>query len=144
MIPLIEKIINCDEKKISKFLFNSFRVINKYLGIDTKLILSSDIPKDNSLRGQDKVIAICKILNATEYYNAIGGMNLYNRDDFLAEGIDLKFLHTNEIRYKQFHNEFQPNLSIIDVMMFCSVDEIKNFLNEYTLINSSDNKGGGA
>ena len=42
---------------------------------------------------------------------------------------------TQEIIYKQFNNEFQSNLSIIDVMMFNSKEEIKQLLNKYELIN---------
>ena len=41
-----------------------------------------------------------------------------------------------EIVYPQFNNEFVPNLSIIDVMMFNSPEEIKKMLGDYTVINS--------
>ena len=46
----------------------------------------------------------------------------------------LKFLHTGSIEYKQFKNRFQPNLSILDVLMFNSLEQIKEFMNNYTLI----------
>ncbi|MBR1730244.1 MAG: WbqC family protein [Selenomonadaceae bacterium] len=134
VMPIIEEIINFNAEKISSFILNSFKIINKYLGIETELILSSEIDKNNSLRGQDKVISICKIFNATEYYNPIGGTDLYSYEDFHSKGIELKFLKTNEIKYQQFKNEFQPNLSIIDVMMFCSVEQIQGFLMDYQLI----------
>ena len=44
------------------------------------------------------------------------------------------FLKTNEIIYQQFNNLFIPNLSIIDVMMFNSKNDIKNMLQAFTLI----------
>ncbi len=37
------------------------------------------------------------------------------------------------IKYKQFNNEFVPWLSIIDVMMFNSKEQIQEYLNKYTL-----------
>lgn len=131
---LLEKIMNGEQKSISDFILNSFKIINKYLEIDTELILSSTLNKDCSLKGQDKVLSICELLGATEYYNAIGGQELYSFEEFKKHGIDLKFLETGKIEYKQFHNEFQSNLSIIDVMMFNSKDKVKEFLNQYTLI----------
>ena len=131
---LLEKIMNGEQKSISDFILNSFKIINEYLEIDTELILSSTLNKDCSLKGQDKVLSICELLGATEYYNAIGGQELYSFEEFKKHGIDLKFLETGKIEYKQFHNEFQSNLSIIDVMMFNSKDKVKEFLNQYTLI----------
>lgn len=131
---ILEEILWCEEDNIAKYLENSFKVIGRYLGIQTELLISSDLEKDNTLRGQDKVLAICGMLHATEYYNAIGGQELYSFEAFKKHGIQLNFVKTQEIIYKQFENEFQPNLSIVDVMMFNSADRIKEFLNAYTLI----------
>lgn len=48
--------------------------------------------------------------------------------------LKLKFLKNNTIEYKQFNNDFIENLSIIDLMMFNSVEDIKNKLEMYELI----------
>lgn len=132
--PLLKEIFEFKTDTIEKFIFNSFKVINNYLDIKTELIMSSTLDKDNSLRAQDKVLAICKLLNATDYYNAVGGQELYSFEDFKEKDINLHFVKTQEIIYKQFNNEFQSNLSIIDVMMFNSKEEIKQLLNKYELI----------
>jgi hypothetical protein len=96
--------------------------------------MSSSIRKNNELKGKDKVLSICNILGATEYYNAIGGMSLYSEREFKEHSILLSFLKSRDIRYKQFNNDFIPCLSIIDVMMFNSVDSIRNMLTDYDLI----------
>lgn len=134
VFPLINSIIKHDEKNLAKYLAHSIQEVCKYLGIDTRLIISSELDKNNSLRRQYRIIEICKLLNADQYINAIGGIELYSRDDFLAHGIDLKFLKTREIKYQQFNKEFIPNLSIIDILMFNSVEETKKLLGEYDLI----------
>jgi len=131
--PVIESIITQDKRDLAHYLECVIRQICKYLQIDTEIIVSSTINKNNDLRGQDKVIEICKVLGADEYFNAIGGQDLYSNEDFVAQGIKLSFLRTGAIRYKQFNNEFVPNLSIIDVMMFNSIEEIKKMLGEYEL-----------
>ena len=40
----------------------------------------------------------------------------------------------NDIKYKQFNNEFVPNLSIIDVLMFNDKAKVKDFLEKYELV----------
>ncbi|MDK0647981.1 hypothetical protein GNF98_13035 [Clostridium perfringens] len=134
VFPMIEKIINYDEKNMALYIKNSFEVICDYIGINTNLVLSSTIEKNNELRAEDKVIEICKILGGTEYYNAIGGQDLYLFENFRNSGLKLSFLKTNSIEYKQFNNEFVSNLSILDVLMFNCKDKIKKFLDEYTLV----------
>lgn len=132
--PMLEEVLWCGEDNIAKYIEHSFRVICKYLDIRTELIVSSDLDKDTALKGQDKVIAICRLLGATEYYNAIGGRELYSYEAFREHGLQLKFVETKNIVYQQFDNTFQPNLSIIDVMMFNSRDKIREYLEAYTLI----------
>lgn len=134
VFPIIENIINNEEKNLAKYLEYSIRKICEYLSIDTDIIVSSTIEKNNDLRGQDKIIEICKVLGADEYYNAIGGQDLYTNDDFTAQGLKLSFLETGMVEYKQFKNEFAPNLSIIDVLMFNSKLDIKEILSLYKCI----------
>lgn len=134
VMPILKNIVLNKENNLALYLFNSLVLVNRYIGIDTKIILSSSIIKDNKLKGTDKILEICEKLNATEYYNAIGGIELYSFDRFRKNGIILSFLKTNEITYQQFNNEFVSNLSIIDVMMFNSRYKIKRILNDYTLI----------
>lgn len=136
--PIIEEILYNPEPSLSIFLLYSIEKIKEYLGINTKLLLSSQIEKQNELKGQEKVLQICEILNATQYYNAIGGQNLYSYSAFREKGIELIFLKTKEITYKQWGKNFFPNLSIIDVMMFNAVEEIADMLKEYTIITESN------
>ena len=114
VFPLMEKILTSEKENLAQYNAESFRLINKYLGITTKLIVSSTLEKDGTLKGQDKVLEICKLLGATEYYNAIGGQELYSFADFRRQGVKLSFLKTESITYDQFGGEFQPNLSIVD------------------------------
>lgn len=119
---------------IAMLNYRAVQEINKYLDIRTEIILSSEIEKDNSLKGQDKVIHINKLLSSTDYYNAIGGQALYDKEAFNKNGIQLHFVKMKDVVYQQFKNEFVPGLSIIDVLMFNDVDTIKEFLNQYELI----------
>ncbi|KKG09284.1 WbqC family protein [Methanosarcina sp. 2.H.A.1B.4] len=133
-MPIIEKCFIYQEKNLFTFIFNSIQKISEYLGITTEIIVSSQIEMDHSLKSQERVIEIGRNLSATIYINPIGGLELYDSKSFESNGIDLKFIKSKNCEYKQFDNEFVPNLSIIDVMMFNSNDEIKKMLNMYELI----------
>ena len=130
---LLYKIFLFKTKSLSLFIENSIKDVLQYLNINTQLALSSSLKKDNNLKGQAKVIAICKELNATHYYNAIGGMELYDKSVFLENRIELLFLKTNDIQYRQFSTPFIPNLSMIDVLMFNSKNDVNELLDNFIL-----------
>ena len=81
------------------------------------------------------MLALCAAVEADVYVNAIGGMELYSRENFLEKGIDLKFIQSKPFEYAQFGDTFVPWLSIIDVMMFNPIETIKECLDvNYELI----------
>lgn len=131
--PIIEKCILFEGKNLFKFVFNSLTRIKEYLEIPVSLIVSSTIPIDHTLKAEKKVISICKARKTSMYINPVGGIELYNKNTFKKEGIELRFLKTNEVIYNQFNNDFVPFLSILDVMMFNSKEEIKKKLTICTL-----------
>lgn len=133
VMPIIEKLIN-NANTIAILNYDSIVEIGKYLNFKTEILLSSKIEKNNELRGVDKVLQINKILGADTYYNAIGGQDLYSKKEFFKAGQKLNFLKMNDIQYKQYNNEFVSSLSIIDVLMFNSVERIHDMLQDYTLI----------
>ncbi len=133
-IALLTRIAAYPDKTLSAFIANSFREVLRYLHINTEIILSSTIEKNNDLRGKDKVLEICRILGATTYYNAIGGQDLYDKDEFREHGIDLYFVQTPLVAYPQLSTEFVPYLSMIDVLMNNSPEEVNKLLDEYTLV----------
>ena len=132
---IIEKIFAFENKNLARYVGNSIIQIADYLGLDTEIVYSSDIrEKDASLKAQDKILNICEVMGASQYFNAIGGRDLYSIDHFSNLNIKLNFIKTQPIEYKQFNNPFVPNLSILDVLMFNSVEQIGEMLGQYELI----------
>ena len=116
------------------FIFDSIISLNNYLGIKTKMTISSSLSIDHNLKSKYKVIEICKNMKADIYINSIGGIELYDKKEFQSSQIRLDFLKSKSIVYRQFDQDFIPWLSIIDVMMFNSKLEITEYLNNYELI----------
>jgi hypothetical protein len=132
--PLIESIVSFQDDNLFRYIQNSIVLICDYLDIDTKIIVSSSVAADHDLLSQDRVLSICEAVYANTYVNPIGGLELYSTDEFASKGCELKFIKTNTIEYMQFGDSFLPGLSILDVLMFNSLDECRHLLKEYGLV----------
>jgi len=62
------------------------------LSIPFRAQRSSALGIDPGLRGEDRILAICRALGADRYVNSPGGRQLYESSRFVAEGIELRFL----------------------------------------------------
>ena len=131
---LAEKLLGCPENNLCRFIVYSLKIIAAQLGIPTRFCMSSELKKDSSLKGQEKILEICRVLGADHYINSIGGRGLYENEAFARNGIRLSFLSPDPIEYPQFGGGFVPDLSIVDVMMFNSREACREFLKDYHLI----------
>ena len=135
VFPIIKSIIFFPEEDITEYIKNSIMQIMHYIGINTEILISSQLNKDNTLKGEERIIDICRSLNANIYINPSGGRNLYRHSDFEKYDIKLFFLDVRikQIIYKQYGNSFVGNLSIIDILMFNDIYNIRKILSEYDL-----------
>ena len=133
--PLLERILRFEDRNLFRYIHHSIVCLCQHLGLDTKIVVSSQVPIDHSLKAQDKVLALCKALGAQTYINPVGGLELYSKDNFKARGMDLRLIKSKLIPYDQFGGGFVPWLSIVDVMMFNTLEGINSVItNEYDLI----------
>lgn len=133
--PLLEKIVRYEDTNLFGFLHHSIVKVCEHLEISTQIRISSEIAIDHELKSQDKVLALCEAVGASTYVNAIGGIELYSRDVFRSKGIDLKFIKSRPFEYEQFGNSFIPWLSIIDVLMFNSSEQVAHTIRKgYELV----------
>lgn len=133
IFPLIKETLETNDRAIADTCLKSYKLIFAYLGIDKKLIKTSEIEYDRERPAQDRLIELCHKFNAKTYINASGGRELYKKEDFLREGIELKFINTLPIKYQQGNNDFIPNLSIIDILMNCSKKDTLELINKFEL-----------
>jgi hypothetical protein len=132
---LISEIMNSEHENLALFLEFALKSVSDYLKINTVITKSSSLLPSRTLKGEARIIDIVTRLKGSKYINAIGGRELYSGKSFHAAGLQLNFIKMNEeISYRQFRGNFVANLSIIDVMMFNSVERITEMLGEYILI----------
>jgi len=132
---LIKSCLDCSNGNISSIAITSIINASNYLNLNTSFEVSSDKYADSKgLDRAHRLIEICKRNKVTTYINAIGGSDLYEKGYFNENKIELSFIKPKEIKYKQFKNDFVPWLSIIDVLMFNSVEQVNEMLDQYELL----------
>ena len=127
-------IFNSENTAISALNYSGITAICNYLNITTEIISDSVRFNNSNLKGQYRILDICKQLGADHYINPQGGMEIYSKKLFNDENIRLNFIVPSAVSYRQFQDEFQPWLSIIDVIMFNSKEATGNLLVQYELL----------
>ena len=137
VIDILNEIFSKEYATIVDLNLASLKTVCNYLGINTPIqvfsLMNIDIEPANA--PDEWALNICKALgNVDEYWNPPGGQSFFDRKKYENAGINLKFHSAILTDYDQKRNVFEPGLSIIDVMMFNSVDEINKMLDNYELI----------
>lgn len=134
VMPMLEECMLYKEKNLCRYLVYSLRRVCQYIGINTPFVFSSEVSKEGCGNAEDRIIRLCDHYDMHDLLNPIGGKELYDKIHWADRGVNLSFIHrSDKIRYRQMKEEFVKDLSIIDVLMFCSKDEIKKILEEYSL-----------
>lgn len=133
VFPRVQTILNSHQATISGFVYESLVVLLDYLQISTPVVATSAVYNNSELKAQERIIDICVKENSTVYINPSGGTELYNREKFRRENLELQFLQPQLRPYKQFNAEFIPGLSIIDVLMFNGRQQVQDLLQDYQL-----------
>jgi hypothetical protein len=119
---LIQSCLECRGSSVAEVNEHLLRTTASRLGIYCEFVRSSDLGADPALRGERRILEMCRLLGADEYVNPIGGLALYSDEAFAARGIRLSFLQTGELAYRQFDQPFVPMLSVIDLLIFTDRD----------------------
>jgi WbqC-like protein family len=133
----VNTVFNSSPDNIAELAVNSLKETCKYLKINTEIVESSTVYNNQDLKAQGRILDICLQEKAVHYINPIGGMPIYDKQLFADNEILLNFIKAKPIKYKQFNKDeesFVPWLSIIDLLMFCSVEEIHEHLNKFELV----------
>lgn len=136
VMGLMEEILDTPERRVAMLNARSLELTARYIGLETRFVLSSQLDYDHSLRSAERVVAICEAAGARRYVNAIGGQALYDAGMFASHGLELRFLQSEAGTYGQCGGggAFVPGLSIIDVLMNCEPERVREMLGSYKLL----------
>lgn len=129
VMTLMESLRDMEIRNVADFNIKSIEHMCAYLDIDTKIVRLSrlmDIPSGDKT---EKTIGIVERCGGDRYLNLPGGRALYSPADFACRGIELRFLEPYLPPYRQVRaHRFHPGLSIIDVIMNCSPEQVRSMI----------------
>jgi hypothetical protein len=134
VFPMIAEILAAAERSIGRFIANSLAVLAAYLGLSTELVTASARYANQHLKGEDRILDLCRLEGAHAYHNAPGGAALYDRARFASEGIVLRLLEPHLAPYRQPARHFVAGLSIIDVLMWNGQAAARAMVEDYALV----------
>lgn len=135
-IQLLSGIFSKEYNNIVEINFIALRSVCNYLGITTPIEIYSDMNLNiEKVNAPDEwALNICKTLdNVDEYWNPPGGKSFFDKTKYEKSNIKLRFHSIIFTEYSQKRKVFYPGLSIIDVLMFNTKDEINTMLDKYEL-----------
>lgn len=135
-ITLVENALAIETNNISELNLHILKSLCTYLDINADITIFSamNIAIEPPDAPDEWALNICKkVSGATEYWNPVGGMEFFDRSKYTNMDINLIFQKIHLSDYQQINQnaEFEPGLSIIDVMMFNSPSDINAMLDNY-------------
>ena len=135
VIELVREVIESNESVISDISYRSLELTCEYLGIerDFKKYSSFGFEFNEVIAPDEWALRICQKLGCKSYVNAPGGRDFFNTLKYKDEGIEFYFVDQPVDFYAGLNGCVEPGLSIIDVLMFNSAEEIRSALGKSSL-----------
>ncbi len=140
VISFMEECLASSESNLARFNGELLRKTCHRLGIETPIHVFSemDLPVGQHKNPQDLALRLCLATGASEYINPPGGAGLYDAAAFREHGIQLTIQSFTNMPYACGRFQYEPALSIIDVMMWNSPEKIKHYLDTFRSPNPAD------
>lgn len=123
-------------ERLSVWLIHLLRATCDYLDLPFRcqVLSQMDLPLPVAADPGDWALQVATAVRADTYINAPGGRHLFDRRAFDAAGVRLQFLDPQLVPYSQGGTQpFVPGLSILDLLMWNSPDEVRRLTQCYTL-----------
>jgi hypothetical protein len=135
IMPIVQAVIvDKSTQNLAQIAAKSTIAVANYLSMNTTFFFSSELDfGKKATERADRLVEIVNGFKSKIYINSEGGKELYNKAFFESNGIELKFIKPHLAEYRQNSDEFIPGLSIIDVLMHNSKNEILSMLDQYEL-----------
>ena len=127
---LVTECLNYTDQSLSQLNVRCLDMVCDYLDIPYHYSLFSQMELElGPVEGPgDWALRISQALSASEYINPPGGANLFDPLKFKETGIKLTIQTPIDFIYECGNYTFEPNLSIIDVLIWNSPKTIRSFL----------------
>jgi len=137
VIDMLDELFSEKYNNIADANIRSIELVSQRIGITTPTFRQSEMilpAKDNMSPDDWGALISIQFPGVDIYRNAPGGKDFYDPQKYQNCGLKIEFVQNRLKEYDQKTQEFIPGLSIIDVMMFNSVEEIQEMLVDFYLL----------
>ena len=130
VIAFLEELLAPPEENLSRLNVALFRAVAKLLEISTPIVVFSQMglgitPEHGP---ENLAMQLCHAIGADEFINPPGGAALYDPARLASNGIRLRIQSFSNMTYPCGRYPFEPALSILDVLMWNTVEQVRQYL----------------
>ena len=131
-INLVEEVYSSNYNSLADISIASIETVLDFFEMknNTRILKSSDLNIEG--KSTARVIAICKHVNSNKYITGMGALNYFDFELFEKENIRVEFIEYAKTPYPQLFGEFNPYLSILDLIANTGKEGI-NYFNSRTI-----------
>ncbi|MCX5712628.1 MAG: WbqC family protein [Candidatus Omnitrophica bacterium] len=126
IFPAISAIYNQPVDLMTEFNYKFLKLLMELLDIRVDCFFSSDM-QIQTKKNQMNVDIVRKI-GGSRYFSGLGAKDYIDAELFKKNGIELVWQKYNAPVYPQLHGEFLPNLSSVDLLFNCGVEDSRKIL----------------
>ena len=135
VVEIVERSFDTADASLTRLNARGLAAVCGYLGVPFRYRIASELalelPEQPGAGGWAP--AICAALEAKGYVNPASGRGLFDPAAFARLGVRLEFLQPQPFVYRTGRMAFEPDLSILDVLMWNAPSEVRAALHRYTL-----------
>lgn len=114
--PLLESIYSHQTESLADFTIDTTMALARELGIHhTRFLRSSSLPHTGEKT--DRLISLLRHLGAKHYISGPSARAYIEPDKFSAANISLEYIEYAYPEYPQLHGVFEPQVSILDLLL---------------------------
>ena len=125
ILPYLENLyLDNDYNSLSEVNVNFLKFINAFIGIETKITLSSNFLRTTEDRNQ-RLVDLVKGVKGSTYLTGPSALSYLDISKFKDNGLSVECINYSSYSdYYQLHGSFDPSVSMIDTIMMLGTDSI--------------------
>lgn len=116
MLEMVDQVFAGDHHNLSQLAAASTRALIEYFGLDHGRTFRSATALDVPGASTQRVVDLCTRLDAGTYLTGHGARHYLEHERFEARGIEVAYIGYEFKAWPQFHGEFTPYVSALDLV----------------------------
>lgn len=123
LLPPLLEVLGRDWSRLAPLNLCLIDEVCKCLGISTRRVQSSQVPtRDDASR---RLVDLCRHFGADTYLSGEGAREYLELRPFREAGVAVRFQEYRHPVYPQLYGDFEPNLSIVDLLLNCGAESLE-------------------